>query len=547
MTLPSIKEKFENKFWRLNNLYWIIDKRGKRVPFQMNWVQEKFFDELWYLNIVLKARQLGFSTFIDLYILDEAVFNPNVSAGIIAHNKDDASKIFRSKILYPYRNLPDQIKTAVYPTTDSKVELSLSNGSMIYVGTSMRSGTLQYLHVSELGKICRKYPEKAEEIKTGALNAVEAGETVFIESTAEGAVGDFHAMCRNAMARGNDNLSVMDYKFHFFPWFLNQEYNLVDENVDIDDELTTYFNNLEMSLSVTITPAQRAWYAKKAQQMGMKMKQEFPSTPDEAFEAGIQGLPFYRDNHVIAPRPVPVGAPLYFTYDWGYGAPYSMGWWWVDADNRVFRFSELYGDMYSKTRDEDHRDKGLRQTDSEQAEAVIAHEMELSKEFGISFDSIVRLCDPTCFNKKPDYMGGGQGPSTAEVFAAHGLYLSPGDATRTTKIRQFVDRLRLYDDQEPMLLVYSICHDFIRTVPAIQMDPKNPEYVDTTMPVHTFDDACHICMARPLSLQAQTKPKTQAEQRIDMVERLSMDAEEFALWQAEREIYADEMDYYDRI
>ena len=60
---------------------------------------------------------------------------------------------------------------------------------------------------------------------------------------------------------------------------------------------------------------------------------------------------------------------------------------------------------------------------------------------GIKGRPITRLAGPDCFSKKPDYRGGGQGPSTAEVFAGKGVVLVPGDPTRATKIRRFRERL----------------------------------------------------------------------------------------------------------
>ena len=63
---------------------------------------------------------------------------------------------------------------------------------------SLRSGTLQYLHVSEYGKICAKFPDKAREVRTGALNTVDKNGIVFIESTAEGQDGHFFELCQAA-------------------------------------------------------------------------------------------------------------------------------------------------------------------------------------------------------------------------------------------------------------------------------------------------------------------------------------------------------------
>ena len=506
----ELKERFDNKYWRLNNLYWIIDKKGKKIPFRFNSQQERLFDDFWYLNILLKARQFGGTTFVDLYYLDECIFNANVEAGIIAHNKEDAQKIFRRKVKFPYDNLLPGIKERIYPTTDSRSELSFNNGSFIYVGTSMRSGTLQYLHISEHGKICKKYPEKAEEIKTGSLNAIQAGQIVVIESTAEGAHGDFYDFCRKAMEKKQkgDKLTMMDYKFHFFPWYETDEYRLDPMGVDIDKPHVKYFNNIERSMKVTLDAAQRAWYVKKEETQGQKMKQEFPSTPEEPFEAGGKGLNFYREHHVIEPIPVPDHAQLYFTFDYGFSAPYSCGWWWVDGDNRIYRFSELYGN----DKKADNLDTGLRQTDQEIAKAILAHEEKLKIP---TTRNIIRLSDPTCFNKKPDYKGGGQGPPTAEIFSQFGIYMSPGDAKRELKIRQFRNRLTLLEDRSPMMLIYDNCTDFIRTIPLLRDDDKNREDIDTTMEDHVYDEACHICMSRPISLTELKPRKSEYERRID--------------------------------
>jgi hypothetical protein len=175
--------------WRLNNLYWITSKEGRRTKFQMNWAQEALFNEMHYLNVILKARQLGFTTFAQIFMLDACVFNSNIRAGTIAHRLDDAQAIFRDKIKYPYDNLPEAIRAAVPIIKDSVTELMLGNNSSIRVSTSHRSGTLNYLHVSEYGKLCAKHPEKAREVRTGALNTVEAGQVVVHREHGRGAGG----------------------------------------------------------------------------------------------------------------------------------------------------------------------------------------------------------------------------------------------------------------------------------------------------------------------------------------------------------------------
>jgi hypothetical protein len=145
--------------------------------------------------------------------------------------------------------------------------------------------------VSEYGKICRKYPEKATEIRTGALNAVQAGQLVFIESTAEGRSGHFFDLCQRAQARAQQGkkLTALDWKFNFFPWWKHPEYRIDPDHVIITAGGREYFEELELKHGIALTAEQRAWYVKKLEDQGDEMKREFPSTPDEAFEAAIQG------------------------------------------------------------------------------------------------------------------------------------------------------------------------------------------------------------------------------------------------------------------
>ena len=270
--------------WRLSNLYYIKDKRGKKRLFKMNWAQKFLYTGMWYLNIVLKARQLGMTTFIQIFMLDRCLFNSNTNAGVIAHNREDAQKFFRDKIKFAYDCLPEELKRAVSATNDSAGELAFSNGSSIRVGTSLRSGTYQYLHISEFGKLCAKYPDRAQEVITGSLNTVTAGQFVFIESTAEGAYGAFFDMCKDAEQAllEDETLTKMDYKFWFFSWWEHPDYRL-DADVVIPEQTQEYFEELQKK-GIVLEDQQKAWYVKKEREQRSKMKQEYPATPGEAFE-----------------------------------------------------------------------------------------------------------------------------------------------------------------------------------------------------------------------------------------------------------------------
>lgn len=280
--------------WRLNNLYYITDANGRHIPFKTNWAQESLLDEMWYLNVILKARQLGFTTLIQLYMLDQCVFNSNVQAGTIAHTREDAEDFFTKKVRYAYDNLPRGIRERNPAKQDSVRQLTFANDSSIRVGTSLRSGTYQFLHVSEYGKLCAKFPEKAREVRTGAFNTVHSGQVIWVESTAEGQAGGFFGMCQEAQRfqRMGTQLTPLDFKFHFYPWWKHPGYAIPETGVVITQELEEYFERLEDQHGIKLSPQQKAWYARKSAQQRGDMKREFPSTPDEAFEAAIEGAYF---------------------------------------------------------------------------------------------------------------------------------------------------------------------------------------------------------------------------------------------------------------
>lgn len=286
-----IKANLGDKWWRMNNLYKIENEQGQLVQFKLRPAQELLFRCMWWLNIILKARQLGFSTAIDIYLLDEALFNKNLKCGIIAQDQKAAGEIFRTKIEIPFDNLPCWLK-ACFPIESRRGGASggyilFKHGSSIQVATSFRSGTVQRLHVSEHGKICAKYPEKAKEVRTGTLNAIHPGCIAFIESTAEGVGGDFYEMSINSLELTNAqvDLSQMDWKFHFFAWWQDPKYKapVPKGGLVLSKTQEEYFAGIERAMSMTLSDEQKQWYIGKEREQKAEMKQEFPSTPLEAF------------------------------------------------------------------------------------------------------------------------------------------------------------------------------------------------------------------------------------------------------------------------
>jgi len=327
MTL-SQEEAFgllRNQHWRLSHLYKIKDKEGNIVDFKPNWAQESLLSSH-TLNIVLKARQLGITTFHALLFLDTCLFQPNTNAAIVADSKPIAREIFIDKVKFAYDNLPQFIRDMCHAHRDNVHEMRFSNGSVFRVATSLRGGTLQLLHITEFAKVCQENPKKANEIISGALNAVQAGQFVCIESTARGREGHFYNLCKSAqdIQDAGTPLGTLDWKLWFFPWHAHPDYVLNSKNVLITKEISEYFEHLECK-EIILTDEQKAWYVKKMQTQGEYMKREYPSTPEESFEAANEGFYFAkmmslaRQERRICHVPYDEASKTYSAWDIGIG------------------------------------------------------------------------------------------------------------------------------------------------------------------------------------------------------------------------------------
>lgn len=283
----ELDQRIVDKPWRLTHLYKIKNKSGQLVTFQPTENQKVFLFNDHLRRIALKARQLGMSTACAIDYFDDVVFTKNINAAIVADKEENAENIFE-KVLTAWDNFPAALKTSlqVQEVERSKSHLKLSNGSLIKVGTTIHSGTYQRLHLSEYGPLCATSPEKAEQVKKSALPTVPSDGKVTIESTAEGEGNDFHTLC----VEGQDNnkrgrTSPLSFRFFFFPWYNQPEYELNPESVSIPDRLIRYFDDLESKLHITLPPSKRAWYTEMERTQKIRMREQYPSTPDEAFLA----------------------------------------------------------------------------------------------------------------------------------------------------------------------------------------------------------------------------------------------------------------------
>ena len=362
----EVREKFEDQLWRLNNLYYIYSKgnddddddgdsnplnRGRIIPFRMNWAQIELYESEWYRNLILKARQLGMSTFINILQLDTCLFNDAVHAGVIAHNREAAEELFLRNIKTPYDWLPDRLRAARPEDSRSARKLAFPNGSSIRVSTSMRSGTIHMLHVSEFGKICAEHPQRAAEVVTGSLEAVPLDGWAAIESTAEGREGYFYEYCRTArqMQAAGKPLTREDWKFHFFPWWRHPTNRLSvaeAKGLVINEHREEYFAKIEAELGITIAHEQRCWYVKKAEKLGDLIYREHPSTADEAFFAALHGTYYGQQMQQARTdgriRDLPIEQAIGVETWWDLGLNDANAIWFVQPTPTDYRVIDYY-------------------------------------------------------------------------------------------------------------------------------------------------------------------------------------------------------------
>ena len=308
--LTQNPELIKDQAWRLSNLYWIITKDGDKSVFNMNRAQKHFFDN--YLNIpkpyhrhcILKSRQLGFTTFIDIFILDSILFQPNKEGIIIAHKVEDATQIFDKKIEFAVRNMAEDVKGAFFKINQKsarKIQIVLDYGpekgstSSIAVSVSGRSGTYHLVHISEFAKLCAQYPKRAEEVERGTFPTVPFDGFIFIESTAEGMAGRFYEIFQqNWLTREKitPQLSQVQFLPHFYNWqYDDMEMKKIYENVPVEDMDICEIDWASYQTEHNLTDKEITYYYMKWLQFGGKnspdaiksLMQEYPTTQEEAF------------------------------------------------------------------------------------------------------------------------------------------------------------------------------------------------------------------------------------------------------------------------
>lgn len=274
-----------DKNWRLKTLYFIKNKAGKRVVFKRNRAQQHFAEHAHTRNIICKSRQLGFTTYEAIDMLDDALFTKNFDALFIAQDLDTAKDIFSNKVDYSWSGLEDWLKNAYKVNADSARQLKFglqdNSTSSITVDSSGRSGTYRRLHITEFASVCARYPDKAKEILEGSIPAVPIDGRVDIESTADGELGYFADIFWEAWNRPREPYPT-EFKAHFYNWTWDDE-----EIAKIGEPIKNLpYEFLEYQRQHNLTDKEITYYYLKWLSLNKNwesLRKEYPTTPEEAF------------------------------------------------------------------------------------------------------------------------------------------------------------------------------------------------------------------------------------------------------------------------
>lgn len=275
----------------------IVTKKGELIPLRANRAQEILDDviakqkkERGYVRaVVLKARQEGITTRIGSRNFRAANLLGNLSCVVIGHKEKPTAKIFKM-----YERFERNLDVGMHPgkvASNRGQYLEFQNGSSISVETAGdpeagRSQTIHRLHGSEVA-----FWPNAAQVYVAIASAVpdESGE-IILESTANGVGNFFHVFWKQAEEGQNDFVPV------FLPWFIHEEYQAAvtdEEREQIAQSEDLYERKALdegfefMGEMVKLTPEQLMWrrktLANKLAGDVRKFKQEYPSTPREAF------------------------------------------------------------------------------------------------------------------------------------------------------------------------------------------------------------------------------------------------------------------------
>lgn len=267
----------------------IQDKQDRIIPLKLNRAQRHFAENITTRNVILKARQLGFSTVIQAYIFKRVLSEPSRFV-TMAHDDKTTSKLRRMSKLF-FDKLPASIN--IKRNLDNAAITSYSNHSEITISSAGskeggRGGTYGGgFHWSEVA-----FTTNAQEIVSGVMQGVPDSGVIFLESSANGSSGYFYDSVMKA--KNGDS----EYKLHFYAWWWNEEY----QTALLPGEVITYTDEEKKLVDKHgLTPEQIKWRRNKQSTPGLVFQQEYPEDEYTAFKNSGDGYFGNVDHALNAP------------------------------------------------------------------------------------------------------------------------------------------------------------------------------------------------------------------------------------------------------
>ena len=256
-------------------------KAGPIEPFIFNPAQRKLHQTIEEQKaktgrvrvIILKARQLGVSTYTAARLYHRTIHNPGLRCIIIGHEKRASSNLFQIVRRF-HDHMPEDIRPSVGTSNQEELIFDhLDLGYLVSVATTEgtgRSATAQLLHASEAAFWSDLPLQMASLMQTVPdLDDTE----IIVESTANG-YNDFHTLWRKAESGESEFVPV------FLPWNLDPQYRRT-----ADDDFVMDADERKLAELYDLDKEQVAWRRAKINQLGSAefFAQEYPINPQEAF------------------------------------------------------------------------------------------------------------------------------------------------------------------------------------------------------------------------------------------------------------------------
>ena len=188
------------------------------------------------------------------------------------------------------------------------------------------------------------------------------------------------------------------------------------------------------------------------------------------------------------------------SYDFGYGKPFSLGYWAMDYDGVLYRIMEMYGCTATPN-------EGVKWSPDEQFRRIA--ELERSHPWLKGRKIVDSVADPAIWDAS-------RGESIADTAMRYGIYFTKGDNERIPGWMQMHYRFQFDENGYPRMYIFNNCKAFIRTIPLMMYSETHPEDLDTSLEDHVADEARYMCMSRPIKPIIPVEPKVIVSDPLDM-------------------------------